>query len=140
MKKLIKWAAAGAAAALLFGSASFAQSGTTTITVEKASPTQVQVVQSSGQSGYKVCYMPTPRHVQGSRLVQRCGPYGCQNFRITRDFDVKVYEDCHIEKYSCSRGYVNFGWYPNKSQARDAVSRCQRTISGNVPEEWKINY
>lgn len=137
MKKLIKWATAGAAAALLFSSLAFAQTspppppGTTTVTVQPV---------SSQPSGFKVCYLPQPRHVEGSRIVQRCGPYGgCQNFRVTRSFEMTAYTDCHIEKYSCSRGYKSFGWYPSKYDARDAVSRCQNTFSGNVPGDWKMN-
>lgn len=135
MKKLIQWAAGCTAAALLFSPLAFAQplppAGTTTITVEKITPPP---------SGYKICYVPSQRHVQGSRVVQRCGPYGCNNFRVTRDFYVTVYEDCHLEKYSCSRGYKSYGWYPSKHEARNALDRCQHTINGNVPTEWHIQY
>jgi len=131
MKKLIKLAIAGAAAALLFSPLSYAQEpGTTTITVEKVGPSS---------SGYKVCYRPEQRKVEGSRIVQRCGGgMGCQNFKVTREFYVTVYSDCHLEKYSCPSNYKTFGRYPNKSEARDAVDRCSHTISGNVPQEWRV--
>jgi len=144
MKKLLKWASLGAVAALLFSPLSYAQSTTittmpppeTTITIEKAP--------STSSSGFKVCYMPSTRHVEGSRMVQRCGNFGCQNFRVTRDFDIKIYQDCHLEKSSCPRGYKSFGWYPNKSQAMDAVDRCQTTITSmdnsSLPGGWKITY
>ena len=138
MKTLIKWATAGAVATLLFSPLSFAQSSppppapTSTVTVQPVSPPP--------PPGFKVCYMPQPKHIERSRIVQRCGPYGgCQNFRVTRSFDVTAYTDCHLEKYACSRGYKNFGWYPSKSEAKDAMRRCQNTISGNVPGNWNMN-
>jgi hypothetical protein len=130
MKKLIKWAAAGCAAALLFSSLSFAAppppppTTTTTVTVKPAPP----------PSGWNVCYKPALRHMQGSRVIQRCnGYYGCQNFRVTREFDVTAYTDCHLEKYSCPQGYRTFGWYPSKDEARDAVTRCSGTFKTNAP-------
>lgn len=137
MKKLTRWATASAVAALLFSPFTFAE---TTITPVGGNTTVTVTPVSSSPSGFNVCYLPTPRHVEGSRIVQRCGPYGCQNFRVTRSFDVTVYQDCHLEKYSCPRGYKKFGWYPSKHDARNAISRCQNTISGNVPNEWRVNY
>jgi hypothetical protein len=138
MKKSIQWAAGCCAAALLISPVTFAQpstsdNGTATITVEKVGTV-------SPPQGFNVCYMPTQRHIEGSRIVQRCGPYGCQNFRVTREFFVTVYQDCHLEKYACPRGYRNFGWYPNKYEARSAMDRCQHTINGNVPSDWRITY
>lgn len=194
MKKLIKWAAASAAAALMISSLSFAQTPTTapanssgtvtptssdvssapaagttttvpssgstttvtpvggtmsapatstttvtpvgTTTVTPVSKTTVTVVKVKPVPGFKVCYHSMQRHVEGSRIVQRCGPYGCRDFRITRDFYVTVYRDCHIAK-SCD-GFRTYGWYPNKMEARDARDRCQHTVNGSVPNEWRI--
>ncbi len=203
MKKLIKWAAASAAAALMVSSLSFAQTpttapanssgtvtptssdvssspagtnaatpvdtttvpsssstttvtpvggtmsapattttttvtpvGSTTVTPMSKSNTTVTVVKTV-PSGYKVCYHSVQRHVEGSRIVQRCGPYGCRDFRITRDFYVTMYGDCHISK-SCE-GFKTYGWYPNKMEARDARDRCQHTVNGSVPNEWRIS-
>lgn len=145
MKKLLKWAAVGATA-LLLSPLALAQTppGTTvTGTVVKTPKTEtVTIVKTTPPPpGYKVCYMPVPRTVEGSRTVTRCGPYGrCQEFRVTREFDVIAYKDCHIEKYSCSRGYKKFGWYPNLSETKQAVIRCHKTVSSTVPGEWRISY
>ena len=89
--------------------------------------------------------MPSTRHVEGTRVVQRCGPYGgCRDFRITRSFEVRVNEDCHIEKFACPHGYHQYGWYPNRSEARSAVDRCHHTVVGGGQgmgtEGWKITY
>jgi hypothetical protein len=191
MKKLIKWAAASAAAALMISSLSFAQTpttapanssgtvtptssdvssspaatpvdtttapasgstttvtpvgGTTTVTpvggtttvTPVSKTTTVTVVKVKPVPGFKVCYHSMQRHVEGTRIVQRCGPYGCRDFRITRDFYVTVYKDCHVSK-SCD-GFKTYGWYPNKMEARDARDRCQHTVNGNVPNEWRIS-
>ncbi len=155
MKKIIKWAVVSSAAMLLSPLA-FAQTaqttttpGTTTTVVTTPAPAKVTpvpgtttvVIQKTVKPGFTVCYLPTPRHIEGSRIVQRCGPYGvCREFRVTREFDVTAYADCHLEKYACTRGYRSFGWYPNKQDALSAVSRCHHTISGNVPGEWRITY
>ena len=190
MKKLIKWAAASAAAVLMVSSLSFAQTpstapanssgtvtptstdvssspagtnaatpvdtttspsssstttvtpvggtksapATTTVTPMGRSTTTVTVVKTV--PGFKVCYHPVQRHVEGSRIVQRCGPYGCRDFRITRDFYVTTYADCHIAK-SCE-SFRTYGWYPNRMEARDARDRCQHTVNGSMPHEWRI--
>lgn len=147
MKKLTKWAAAGLASALLFGSLAFAQPEPTTMTTTMPTTTTVVVKPTTPPPGWKVCYKPQLRQVTGSRIIQRCnGYYGCQNFRVTRTFDVTAYTDCHLEKYSCSKGYHTFGWYPDKDQARDAVTRCSGTFKTNAPMmmpnggQWRVNY
>jgi hypothetical protein len=129
MKKVLKWAAASAVMTLLFSSLSLAQP-VTTITISKPS------------SGAKVCYRPSHRTVTASRTIRRCGPGGmCRDIRVSREFDVRVNEDCHtIQGSSCPGGYKSFGWYPSQSEAREAVKRCRHTINGNVPSEWNVTY
>lgn len=159
MKKLLKLAAVGASAALLVSSLSFAQIptpvtttqrpvSTTTVQPVSAAPavpggggTTVTVVKggTTPPPGFKVCYRASQRHIEGSRIVQRCGPYGCRDFRISRDFYVTVYKDCHMSKF-CAHGYQTYGWYPTKMEARDATERCERTIKGMVPEGWRLSF
>jgi hypothetical protein len=155
MKKLLKWATASATASLLVSSFAFAQTTTTVVTPASPPPsatvtktttitpvgkeTTVTVVKTP-PPGFKVCYHPVQRNIQGTRIVERCGPYGCRQFRITRDFFVTVYKECHIAK-SCTPGdYRTYGKYPNKMQAADALDRCQHTVSGDVPGGWRITY
>lgn len=141
MKKSIQWLSGVAVAALLASSLSMAQTVPpppppgSTITVEKMT-----------SPGYKVCYMPRTREVQSSRIVRRCGRFRCENFRVTQTVTVRVYADCHIERQGCPRGYRNFGTYPSRWDARDAVDRCQHTVvhgGGGAPApvgDWQMNY
>lgn len=140
MKKLIKLAASGAVAALLISSMSFAQ----TQTQQPAKPTTVNtetvtVTKTTAPKGFKVCYIPSHRHVEGSRIVERCGPFGCRTFRISREFEVIAYEDCHVMKDTCSHQYKTFGWYPTRFEAHDAADRCMHTYKGEVPSTWRIS-
>ena len=140
MKNLVKLVAAGCAGLLVFSPVSFAAppppEPTTTVIFKPAPP----------PPGWKVCYKPSPQKVQSSRIVQRCGYYGCQNFRVIRTFQVTAYTDCHKEKYSCPKGYRTFGWYPDKEQTVDAISRCSSTFKTNTPMmmpndgQWNVNY
>ncbi len=110
-----------------------------TTTVAPAGTT-VTVVKT-GPMGYNVCYRPMSRRVQASRIIQRCGYHGCQAFRVTRTFDVTVYSNCHVQVGPCSpNGFARFGFYPTKQEARYAVDRCQHTIGGQVPTDWRVMY
>ncbi len=121
---------------------------TTTVTKTTTMPnktTKVTVVKTkkTEPAGYKVCYMPTTRHIARTHWVRRCGPFGnCRDIRVSREMDVVVYKDCHMEKYSCSRSYKKFGWYETRSEAKEAVSRCEHTVSSSStnPQEWKMSF
>ncbi|MBS0349851.1 MAG: hypothetical protein JSR33_01455 [Proteobacteria bacterium] len=115
------------------------QGVTKTGTVKVMSTPVTKTVTVTVQRNFRVCYHPAPRHVTGTRIVERCGAYGCRQFRITREFDVTKYEDCHISKVPCNHGYRNFGVFPTRDEARDAVHRCMHTMSG-APGEWRVSY
>lgn len=143
MKKIKTFVAACVTTGLVLGSLSLAhaQGQEITITPTNAAPTTTITVQPAGQpQGFLVCYKPELRHVEASRIVQRCGPNGCRNFRVTREFDVTAYADCHLEKSTCPRSYKRFGWYPSKSEAKSAMKRCSSTFIGDVPNgtEWRV--
>lgn len=106
-----------------------------TITVENMGP-------GKQYSGQYVCYRPLRRQVTATRVLHRCVPYhGCHNVRITRDFVIRSYEDCHIQAHPCRGDYMRFGWYPNRFQARDATGRCQDYYFSQLPAApWRYNY
>lgn len=109
---------------------------TTTVT-----PSTTVTVTKTGPVGYHVCYRPMSRQVQASRIIQRCGYNGCRAFRVTRTFDVTVYENCHLQMAPCStNGFARFGFYPTKQEARGAVDRCMHTMGGQVPTDWQAIY
>lgn len=164
MKKLVKWVSVCTAAGLLFCGGAYAQTekevspqsnsesetmttkstgqsgqSNKSVTVEGKSGNTV-TVERLGPQGYNVCYFPVHRHVQGSRVVRRCGNYGCQDFRVTRDFYVRVNTDCHMQVNRCSQGSMRYGTYPSKYEARNAVNRCEHTLSGDIPHGWNIMY
>ncbi len=104
-------------------------------------PSTAVTVTKTGPVGYHVCYRPASRRVDASRIVQRCGYNGCHTFRITRTFDVTVYENCHWQMTPCAAsGFARFGFYPTKQEARGAVDRCMHTIGGQVPADWQPTY
>lgn len=160
MKNLVRWVAVCATVGLLAGPVAYAaddvtppppavtdtnmtDTTVTTTTTATPAPTGATTVTVVKEQPYKfnVCYVPVNKTVVGSRMIRRCGPYGCQNIRVTREFVVRVNSDCHIQKESCSKvGYVRFGRYPTRMEARDAMDRCTHSVSSAIPHEWHVVY
>jgi hypothetical protein len=115
---------------------------TTASPTTTVAPATTVTVTKTGPMGYHVCYRPMSRQVQASRTIERCGGYaGCQTFRVTRTFNVSVYSNCHWQTTPCSsNGFARFGFYPTKDEAHYAIDRCQHTIMGQLPAEWRVTY
>ncbi len=94
-----------------------------------------------GNGPFYVCYRPASRHITKTRVVHRCNPYnGCHNVHVTRTFHLHVYENCHIQKHSCTHGYLRFGKYSHRGEAHHAVERCASFHHGQMPREWHHSY